>query len=242
MIDLSYNFTSENPNYWNGYWERNNGLGGGNWDPDTRSKKLREYHHILWTRRLPNGREFQLSGELTWNGMRFGSDSIIVSFRYKNQPLAEEIKRALPDFKAYFREYVQKTNTIAGYIIFPKHQGSMNQSRGTNIRIRDRWDLTMECIRRFYAGEKSVLSKELEADAEFYSLFSSFKEYVDFFFLQDCVSEDYKSVNIWLGDGSFESDALPRNTEEYFSFIEKEMEFLEKRKQRIRNYCIKTGI
>lgn len=241
-IDINKNITEDNPKYWNGYWDQNNGLGGTDWDPDTRSKTLREYHRILWSRQLPNGEFMQLSKDLSWNNMKFGSDSIIVSFRYKNQPLAEEIKTALPDYQSFFKEYIRKTNTIAGFTIFPKHQGSMNQNRGINTRIRDRWDLTMECIRRYYAGQKSPLSDTLETDVEFYNLFGSFKNFVDFFFLQDCVSDNYESVDIWLGDVNFRDDALPKNTEEYFAFIEKEMAFLEKRRQRIQNYCRENGL
>ena len=35
-------------------------------------------------------------------------------------------------------------------IIFPKLRGSMNQDRGTNPMISDRWDLSLECIKRYY--------------------------------------------------------------------------------------------
>lgn len=81
-IDINKNITEDNPKYWNGYWDQNNGLGGTDWDPDTRSKTLGEYHRILWSRQLPNGEFMQLSKDLSWNNMKFGSDSIIVSFRY----------------------------------------------------------------------------------------------------------------------------------------------------------------
>ena len=87
-------------------------------------------------------------------------------------------------------------------VIFPVHPNSMNQRRGMNTLISDRWDLTLECIRRHYAGEDSPLSKVIEADKAFYDLFVDFKGYVDFFLLQDCVSGNYSSVNIWMGDAS----------------------------------------
>ena len=57
----------------------------------------------------------------------------------------------------------------------------------------NRWDLTLECIRRFYAGEQTPLDKVLESDREFYNLFVDFKGYVDFFLLQDCVDENYNN-------------------------------------------------
>ena len=76
------------------------------------------------------------------------------------------------------------------------HPNSMNQRRGMNTLISDRWDLTLECIRRHYAGEESPLSKVIESDRAFYELLIDFKGYVDFFLLQDGVSADYSSVNI----------------------------------------------
>lgn len=242
MIDTYHNFTTEKEDYWNDYWSRNNGLGGSSWDPDSNSKVLRDYHRALWSRDLPNGMHMNLSEDLTWNGMRFGSDSIIVSFRYKDQPLAEEIKKALPDYKKFFYEYIQKSNTIAGYTIFPKHSGSMNQNRGTNHLIRDRWDLTLECIRRFYCNEQSPLSDTIEKDKEFYDLFVDFKGYIDYFFFNDCVSDDYRHVNIWIGDADFKESGLPKTTEEYFKYIEAEMSFLEKRRNRIQKHCTRNRL
>ena len=118
----------------------------------------------------------------------------------------------------------------------------MNQRRGMNTLISDRWDLTLECIRRHYAGEESPLSKVIETDKAFYDLFVDFKGYVDFFFLQDCVSEDYSSVNIWMGDTSFRKSGLPETVEDYFNFLVKEHIFLDKRNRRIQEYCIEHGI
>ena len=72
--------------------------------------------------------------------------------------------------------------------------------------------------------------------------FVDFKGYVDFFFLQDCVSEDYSSVNIWMGDASFRKSGLPETVEDYFRFLLKEHIFLDKRNRRIQDYCIKNDI
>jgi hypothetical protein len=50
-------------------------------------------------------------------------------------------------------------STIRAYIIFPKNRidrkHTINQARGVNILIIDRFDLTLECIRLFYAGKKT---------------------------------------------------------------------------------------
>ena len=85
----------------------------------------------------------------------------------------------------------------------------MNQNKGTSRLISDRWDLTLECIRRYYKGKSSPLYETIEADHEFYDLFRDFRGYTDFFFLQDAVTDDYSGVKIWCGDSSFAEDGLP---------------------------------
>lgn len=75
----------------------------------------------------------------------------------------------------------------------------------------------------------------MEQDRDFYELFVDFKGYVDFFYLQDCVTEDYKQVCFWLGDGNFTNKPLPQTVEEYLKFIAAELNFLEKRNERIKS-------
>ena len=147
--------------------------------------------------------------------------------------MIDQVFASVPDYKKYFEELIRKAYTIGGTIIFPKHPSSMNQNKGTNTLISDRWDLTLECIRRWYAGEKSPLYDTIEKDKDFYGLFVNFKGYVDFFFLQDCVSEDYSKVNIWCGNADFLESGLPKTLKEYFGFLSKEFEFLNKRNARI---------
>ena len=244
MIDVTFDFTTDSPGYWDDFWNRNEGLGAGGSDPDVVSPMLREYHRLLWSRELPNGEVMNLksgsgSNYLVWNGFRFGSDSIIVSFRYrKYKQIIDQVAERVTDYKVYYEDFLRKSYTIGGSIIFPKHQSSMNQNRGTNPFISDRWDLSLECIRRYYNGEKSPLYETILADKVFYDLFVDFKGYVDFSFLQDCVSGDYSKVNIWCGNADFSEYGLPKTVDEYFIFIDKEMEFLEKRNQRIKDYCI----
>jgi hypothetical protein len=239
MIDTSFDFTSDSPHYWDTFWENSGGLGAGGSDPDSSSRTLQRYHQILWSKELPCGETMKLSSGagpyyLTWKDFRFGSDSIIVCFRHwKNQRLINEVSRTLPDYRAFMEDFVHRTYTIGGMIIFPKHQNSINQRKGTHPLIGDRWDLTLECIRRYYMQEDSPLKDVLETDKGFFDLFVDFKGYVDFFFLQDCVTDDYSSVNIWLGNGSFKENPFPQTIMEYLDWIEKQLTFLEKRNKRI---------
>lgn len=108
---------------------------------------------------------------LTWNRFRFGSDSIVTSFRYrKYRYMLEEVAKSVPDWHQYLECYMQKSYTIGGEIIFPKMMGGINQSRGCNPFIRDRWDLTIECIRKYYLGKQSPLYVVLDKDSDFFKL------------------------------------------------------------------------
>ena len=240
IIDVNFDFTTDSPGYWDGFWERKGGLGAGACDPDACSPTLKRYHQMIWSKELPNGDFFDLElrkglDYLSWRNMFFGSDSILASFRYWDyRDMIDAVAHHLPDYKAFMEDFLHRAYTIGGTIIFPKHVGSMNQRRGTNSLIRDRWDLTMECIRRYYNGEASPLSDVMEQDCEFYDLFIDFKGYVDFFYLQDCVTEDYKQVRFWLGDGSFTNKPLPQTVEEYLNYIAAELDFLEKRNIRVK--------
>ena len=66
-----------------------------------------------------------------------------------------------------------------------------------------------------------------------------FEGYIDFFYLQDCVSADYQKVDIWLGSGDFTAEPLPATVEEYFHWIdfnlEFVLEFVAKRNHRLHN-------
>lgn len=206
-------------------------------DPDCGSKTLQEYHRILWSRQLPNGQKMELeanSNYLTWNGMTFGSDSVIVSFRWKRYEwMLKQLREKLDDYDQYFEDYLRKAYTIGGELIFPK-TNSINRSKGMNHYICDRLDLTLECIRRYYNGEESPLYEVLSKNKMFFDLFVDFKGFVDYFLLQDLVSVDYTKINLWLETELFVKDPLPQTVEEYLKWIDLELEFTEKRNERIK--------
>lgn len=238
-FDTSFDFTTDSPHYWDHFWENNSGMGGGTSDPDAASKTLQKYHQLLWSKRLPNGETMDLNiGKgpyyLTWKDFRFGSDSIVVSFRHsKCRDLIAAVRDALPDYRQFAEDFVHRTYTIGGSIIFPTHTNSMNQRKGCHPLIGDRWDLTLECIRRYYSNDDSPLYPTIQADKAFYDLFVDFKGYVDYFYLQDCVTEDYSAVRIWQGKGDFKEDPYPQDVVQYLHWIDTQLSFTEKRNQRI---------
>lgn len=204
------------------------------YDPDVFSKKMKEYHKILWSRQLPNGEYFDLNlrdrpNDLIWKGWIFGCDNITNSFRFnKNIDLINKIKESLIDYRAFMENYSRKAYTIGGSIIFPKMRGSINQMRGLNPYIQDRFDLTLECIRLYYLNKTSPLYSVILKNKSFFDLFVDFKGYVDFFYLQDLVEEKY-SIKFWLGFNDFKLCPLPKDVEEYLSCINKQLEFVNKR-------------
>lgn len=239
LIDIQFDFTSDTPGYWDHFWEKNNGLGAGNNDPDIKSKTLQAYHQFLWSKLLPNGEKMDLSigsglNYLIWKNFRFGSDSITTSFRYvRYQNMIKKIQNSIFHFQTFMENYIRKSYTIGGTIIFPKRHGGINQSRGCNPSIKDRWDLTLECIRKYYLDEPSPLYTTLKEEKAFFDLFIDFQGYVDFFYLQDCVSPDYSSVIFWLGDGNFSLNPLPQSVEEYLDWIDCNLKFVKQRNARI---------
>lgn len=209
-------------------------------DPDIGSPTLRRYHRLLWSKTLPNGETMQLThdngGYLKWKNLELGSDAMINGLFYERAKSSiPELKRILRDYDALVEDFEHRSWTIGGEIVFPRHKNSMNQMRGTNPYIKDRWDLTLECIRRFYLGEDSPLYNVLERDRKFYELFVDFKGYVDFFFLQDGVSEDYSKVVFWQDDCELKKTMpLPKSPGEHLAWLEKSLEFVAKRAERMR--------
>lgn len=207
-------------------------------DPDCDSKTMRAYQQLLWSKPLPNGEVLDIGierGFLKWKDMWFGSDSITASFLHERFPLRKDVENR-PGFAQWKNDYWHKTYTIGGEIIFPMIRWSMNQARGCSVKICDRWDLTLECIRRFYAGESSPLDRALDRSANFFALFEDFKGYVNFFLLQDCVDKDY-NVKFWLDTPLFVSMPMPKNLDMYDRWIESQLDFVAKRGKRIADYC-----
>ena len=75
-------------------------------------------------------------------------------------PNGEQMNLSMPNYQSFIEDFIHRTYTIGGSIIFPK-ENSINRARGVNPFIKDRWDLTLECIRRYYKNDSSPLYETL---------------------------------------------------------------------------------
>lgn len=210
-------------------------------DPDSFSSTLRNYHKFLWSKRLPNKEEFCLNldkPKLLHHKSALGefflsSDAIGHTYSRvkKMSHIIDEISHE------EINDFFSICSTIGAYVIFPakriNNKMTINGARGVNHKIQDRFDLTLECIRRHYLNQQSPLTDVLERNANFFKLFSDFKGYVDYFLLQDLVERNYEAIKFWSNFDNFETGPLPINKEEYVSYKEKVINFVNRRNQRI---------
>jgi len=208
-------------------------------DPDADSLKLYEAQKTLWNKTLPSGKffdfeiisdkfgRFLMKNKLTMN---LSSDRMCPHFIGKYRGKFDDWLSQTQE-----EEFQYNVRTIGGHIVFPAHRKggfTINQARGVNRQICDRFDLTIECIKRFYESEESPLSKAIERYDDFFALFESFKGYVEFFHLQDFLTKD-REVNFALPFDDFKRSPLPLNIEEYYSYKKHTLGIIEKRNYRI---------
>ena len=213
-------------------------------DPDSTSPTLRCYHKFLWSKNLPNGKLFKLSDDKTGTYLyhkselgefSLGSDAITHSYRnHKNKAwLTRQIREEV-------QELFDTGSTIGAYTLFPinriegKH--TINQARGVNSLIDDRFDLTLECIRLFYLGQQSPLYDAILRYKEFFFLFENFNGYIDFFLFNDLIDEN-GNIKFYIPFDNFATKPIFKDIDEYLTYKKGVMQFIKARNQRIENYC-----
>jgi hypothetical protein len=227
VIDITFDFRSDTP------------AGA---DPDSSSPTLRRYHQLLWSKPLPSGAPFELDvttprgylhhrselGEF-W----LTSDAVIPSWSRWSK-----MAHIIDQISEMEREaFVHKSYTIGAMMVFPGNQvgrkPTINGARGLNGRIVDRFDLTVECIRRHYLDEASPLCDTLTRYAEFFALFGDFAGYLDFFLLQDLVDEGTSTVMFFTPFEDFTPWPLQGTLDAYLGYRQRAIEFIESRNRRI---------
>lgn len=229
---FNYCYADEINNYW--IASENEGEYFKYYDPDVKyGISLQDDLETLYKRgplkNLVKGKDLYdylcLNGNFTnCDYMRFSCDSIGNAWFYEKF-LSKENKK----------KYLKNMNTIGGKIIFPKNIKSINTARGLNSHIRDRFDLTLECIRLYYKKSKEnyPLKETLEKNCDFFDLFKSFKEYIDFFFL-NCLVNENENVKFFI-DEKFENP-IPENKENKKHLYLKTMEFIDDRNKEIQKF------
>ena len=211
-------------------------------DPDVFSPTLKKYHKILWSKPLPNGKLFNLqdnkAGRYLYHKSELGEfflGSDAISHSYKNQKRKQWLTRQIPEA---VNELYSAGSTIGASIIFPNNKidnkQTINGARGCNSKIDDRFDLTLECIRRFYLGVESPLNGVFLRYQKFFDLFGDFRGYVDFFLLQDLVTENYSQVKFYLPFDDFKSAPNFREARtDYLLYKKRVVDFINARSNRI---------
>lgn len=225
MIDVSFDFRTD----------------AGGKDPDDASPTLRRYHRILWSRPLPSGKSFGLSdcerGVYLHHRSQLGefwlaSDTMMPTF--SRWTILEPIMRQLAEEE--HEAFLGTVYTIGGMIVFPGNRidrmMTINGARGFNRSIADRFDLTLECIRRHYLLESSPLGATLARYSDFFALFGDFRGYVEYFLLDDLVHAD-GTIDFILPFDGFRSGAVPTDFVSYVEFRRRSIDFIEARNARI---------
>lgn len=212
-------------------------------DPDSHSATLRRYHQLLWSKPVRNGM-FDLNERLQHQSALgefwLSSDAITHTYsRWTKPARMVAVLQQVP--KEQVEAFYDLGCTVGAYVVFPygakvdgKWRQSINQRRGTLAAIRDRFDLTLECIRLHYAHGTSPLADVLARHADFFDIFEDFPGYVDFFLLNDLVEPDYSAVRFLKDFDGFDGDALPAaNVDEYLEYMARSMAFIRARNERV---------
>ena len=223
-VDTSFNFFTD--------------ANGG--DPDSTSPTLRKYHMTLWGKPLANGKVFNLTddkrGAYLYHNSELGEfflGSDAITHSYKNHKRKNWLIEQIP---SEVNELFDIGSTIGAYIIFPNNRidgaHTINQARGVNSLIDDRFDLTLECIRLFYLGKESPLFSALSRYKQFFELFESFEGYIRFFLLDDLIDEK-ESVKFYLLFDNFASRPGFSSVDDYLTYKEGVTTFITARNHRI---------
>jgi hypothetical protein len=229
----------------------------GDHDPDGYSSQLRKSHQRLWTKPLPDGQSLEVSARLWADYLRvtsipgnwtLGSD-IITSIHSKAEPVDSQ---ALHGFA---NGHVCEFSTIGGYMVFPNQiaqqvppqpnpavrRWSINQARGMDGRISDRFDLTLEAIRLLYEGtvdlSENPIGDVLGAYRWWFDLFGQgvdgFLAYAKFFFLTPMLDPQGR-VKPFAPLALGFDDALPRNdATAYRAYVAAQRAFVSRRNELI---------
>ena len=209
-------------------------------DPDTYSPTLKKYHQLLWSRPLPNGSPFGSLSKLavciftmthTWASSSLGATRSSSPTRTRPGLLSTTCRRGTGRCSG-------TSGTPSAACWSSRGIRSIASGRSTlpwaASEIADRFDLTLECIRRYYLREPHTnpLREVLARYADFFALYGDFSGYVDYFLLQDLVSAD-GSIRFFTDFHDFAMPAIPQDVATYVEYRRRSVDFVHARNKRI---------
>lgn len=196
---------------------------------------MKQYHKLIWSRLLPNGKVFDLVDTDSRAYLKFidgqeeiklSSDTIINSYT-----LTKRLSHLTEQYpKQLIEDYIKLGYSVGGFLLYPSYRVNkkmtINGAKGTNAKIRDRFDLTLECTRLYYLGQQSPLFDTFNRYKNFFDLFKDLNGYVDFFYLNDLLNQD-GSIKFFLsfnGFHGFHEDGFPKDFDQYKQYMERSFE------------------
>jgi hypothetical protein len=212
-------------------------------DADSHSPTLRRYHRLLWSKPLPSGAPFDLAE--TTRGVYLHHSSSLGEFSLASDSVMQTFTK-WSALKAITEQFPKHENeafrtvayTIGAMMVFPGNRidgkRTINGERGCNRKISDRFDLTLECIRRYYSNVngENPLGPTLARYADFFALFGDFRHYVSFFLLDDLVNDGF-DVKFLMPFDDFRTPSIPKDVGTYREYRSLSIEFIEARNHRI---------
>ena len=165
-------------------------------DPDKHSPTLRRHHQLLWSKDLPyGGGRFDLVQEPGRYLVHRSELGVFFCQRRHHHQAAGQGGQCHSEDSGRMSCPSTAATPPAAPSCFPGNsvgrKQTINSARGFHPSIADRFDVTLECIRRHYSGEPpNKLGDVLDRYSDFFALFKDFDGYVEFFLLQDLINED----------------------------------------------------
>lgn len=170
-------------------------------------------------------------------------DKFLLSADYIGASIYWAKKAGLSDIEII--SYLFISRTIGGHIVFPRGNGvtTVNQARGGEPQTKggrykgyyDRFDLTLYAIKHWFARENfSKINYAIDNYKEWFELFindieleDGFKNFINFFYLEDFVSENLEIIDLVNSDLKNnkklfldkEDISIPSTRESYLQYV-----------------------
>ncbi|MCL2627491.1 MAG: hypothetical protein FWD44_02165 [Oscillospiraceae bacterium] len=178
-------------------------------DPDRISKdEYKDFFKLIccWginfsQTKAPTTCEIELKHSPSNISFRLGGDQMITGWLQNlrnpgRSPVRDYLKRNISCIEdATINEFIRARYTPGNMIFWVRHKNSINQRRA-NLAIKDRIDLTLESLRRWYKQKRGNntgyinLKAQFDYDENYFNLFDSFDCFVEHFQLNSFIFDN----------------------------------------------------